>query len=398
MKQVIMFILAIGILFACGKKDKKPRLRIKKLKLTEASLYDERLVQDVLFEAEGNNIDSLKKAGKKYFLEGIDYYRNQHMPGMAVKRFKRALLVVPDPKVYYELGNALADLNNAKEALDAYEMAITTGFEPQANVYTRMAALQYQQYKRLKGTSDNIGLWRTLQSLEKLIMATGGLDTAKLYKDPQWAGIQDEHEYQEMLIGIEAKKLNASDGSLFGLFKHSFTNDASALEIAPEKVDMKDYQRSISYDFEPYVPEMQNASFGRDVNHDFYYVGKVKETSSYTALLYSSVTFTYEAMQPVYTRLVVYNNLGNVVSSKMIGCQCTPEKIKSFSINGDRITVEDYKRVWEKPYKDEGFEHNSIKEHQLLGKAVFRINEQGEIVDEDVPANYTDTNLFVKGN
>lgn len=396
MKQTIVALFAVCLLLACSQQEKQPKIKVKRLKLTEKDLYKDDLVTDVLFEAEGNNIDSLRKLGRKYFLEGIDYYRNKKMPAMAVRQFKKSLLIIPDPKVYYELGNALVANHNLKEAMEAYGMAAVTGFEPRSGAYLKTAAASYMLYKRENIADRYIGA--TLYNLEKVITYAGRLDTVSLYKDPVWAGIQNEPKFREMLISIEARNLNSLDGSLFGLFKRSFTTDVSNLEIAPEAVDMGAYTQSISYEFEQYVPEMQNATFGREVNNDFFYVGKVKETADYVALMYTSVTFSGEEMQPTYTHLVVYNNLGNIVSSKIVSCQCTPEKIKRCIINGDKITVEDYKRVWEKPFQSEGFENNRIQEHQLQNKAVFRITESGEIVDEDVPANYNDTNIFVKGN
>lgn len=135
-----------------------------------------------------------------------------------------------------------------------------------------------------------------------------------------------------------------------------------------------------------------NTSFGRDVSHDYFYVAKIKETELYTALVYSSVSFAGENMQPVNTTLAVYNNqTGDIISRKPIACQCSAERIRSSIVSNGQIEIEDFNRVWEKPITEESFEDNKVKEYQSLAKALFSIGEDDHIIAKDVPAGFNDS-------
>ncbi len=157
---------------------------------------------------------------------------------------------------------------------------------------------------------------------------------------------------------------------------------------------MDGYKESISYDFARFIPEMQNTRFGRDVSHDYFYVAKVKETELYTALVYNSISFWGEDMQPVNTTLAVYNNAtGEIISRKPIACQCSAERVRTSSMSNGEIVLEDYNRVWESPITEVSFEENKIKDYISLSKATFTIDDSGKIIDQDVPKNFSDSNM-----
>ncbi len=405
MKQVFYFIFMVLFLgFSCSRSKPEQVLKVKLLKLKESDIYDKDLVYDVLFDAEDLDIDSLKNKSRALFLKGIDLYKNKNNPRAAITKFKQSILVLPDAKTYYELGNALFDSKTGEksleECLDAYRVAESLNFQPLAQLYYKEARAKYQTYKYqiAKQTKDDyVSVWPALNSLEEAFI--GGLfDTVMVKNDPWLRGITEEEDYKGLLLKMLAKNMGDNPGGLFEMYTHAFSTDASQIQILPEQVEMSSYRQPISYDFVSFVPEMQNTSFGRDVSNDYYYVGKVKETPIYTAVLYSSIAFTYDEMQPVYTHLVVYNKQGEIISRKMVACQCSANKIKCCRIDGGQVTVEEFKRNWEKPITAVEFENNKVKDYELLAKAVFSINDVGEIVAEDIPNGYNDSTIFAKTN
>jgi hypothetical protein len=221
----------------------------------------------------------------------------------------------------------------------------------------------------------------------------GFTDTLLLNKDPRFASIINDKEYIMMVVESINKTGGTKSNQLFDIYRNSFPTLTGRFEIPAENVDMKDHKESISYDFAQYIPEMENTSFGRDVSHDFFYVANIGQTSNYTALIYSSINFYGEEMQPVHTTLVTYNKQGEVIAKKLIACQCSAEKIKTVNIDNNKIHIVDYKRIWEQPIDKVSFEENKVTDYDMLAEATFRIDETGKIVDEVVPQNYNDSTI-----
>ena len=99
--------------------------------LTETALYN----FDSVRQFSGD-----KEAAKKKFLSAIDLYRNKknRIPE-SIDAFKASLLLSPDAKTYFELGNALLDNRQYDESVKAFLMAEKMDYNPLANVMYKLA-------------------------------------------------------------------------------------------------------------------------------------------------------------------------------------------------------------------------------------------------------------------
>lgn len=389
-------LIAILWCFGCSNSPVNRVAKVKLQKLSEDKLYDNDLVNDVIFDAEELGIDSIKNKSRELFLKAIDLYKNKKTLYAAVRAFKASLLIFPDAKTYYELGNVLLDINtkeSLKEANKAYDVALYIQFQPKSNIYYKQACAYYllSKFSTEKESGYINSAFYNLQDAFRF----GFTDTILLAKDWRLKGITNLPKYHELMTNFKANQLTKMEGnSLFNLFKNAFPNGNNELVISKEDVEMEGYKESISYDFARFIPEMQNTNFGRDVSHDYFYVAKVKETELYTALVYNSISFWGADMQPVNTTLAVYNNsTGEIISRKPIACQCSAERVRTSAINNGEIILEDYNRVWESPITEVSFEKNKIKDFVLLSKATFTLDDSGKIIAQDVPKNFSDSNM-----
>jgi tetratricopeptide (TPR) repeat protein len=398
LKQIIAGLICLQLV-NCSAPAKEYVLKAKLQKLDESTMYDSDMAYDVIFDSEEQNIDSLRNKSRTLFLSGIDLFKNKNNPAAAIPKFKAAILVFPDAKAYYELGNALMESKGGvaarDEAFRAFEVAGYLNFQPAASIMYKQACLSYQEYLYAAEDDKLRHLYNSVYYLKNAFM-DGVADTTTVQRDPLINGIRYTSKYREMLTEIMAVQSKGDPNRLFGLYKGAFTRNASKFNVLPEDVAMESSREFISYDFAPFIPEMENTQFGRGVSNDYFYVGKVKETDKYVALLYASVSFVDEDMQPVYTTLAVYDHSGKLLSKKMVACQCSAEKIKRCSIDNGTIIVEDYKRQWEKPIYKVAFEDNKISGHELLAKAVYRIDDNGLIQADNVPAGYSDSTIFAQ--
>ncbi|MBL7885015.1 MAG: hypothetical protein JNL69_13160 [Bacteroidia bacterium] len=391
MKQIVYFIISI-IIVACSTERTEYVARVKPITLSANEICNKNKVADFIFDMEELKKDSLINQSRQVFLKGIDAYKNKKQLAEATELFKQSILIYPDAKTYYELGNALLDnhsnTSNIRHIDSVYEVAEHLGFKPLAQLYYKKACV-----KNIEETKSN-EKWSVIYNLQSALRE-GFTDTALFYSDKHLNSIVKNNSFIQMMIEYNAGKFKNNTGGLFGVFAKSFT-PSGTFEVSANDVELKNYNTSISYDFVKFIPEMQNTSFGRDVSHDFYYVTKVAETPNYVALIYKSINFWGAEMQPVITKISTYNKEGSLISSKIFAAQFSAEKIKTGKFENNTIYIEDYKRIWKQAIDKVPFEENEVERLELIAKAVYAIDESGKIIEKSVPANYSDSSIYAK--
>ncbi len=392
MKKYFLFSITIIFLFSCTEVKNQIIAKVKLRQIKMDEIYDKDKVSDMIFDAEEMKIDSIKKVSRKLFLQGIEAYKNKKNALGAIPLFQQSIVTFPDAKTYYELGNALLDSKqekvNIQFANKAFEIAEHLNFQPKSMLYYKMACVQNE-------TVNSDIRWDVIQNLWQAFN-NGFNDTALIGNDEHLKSIINTNEYKTLITNWLASKSKKNTNGLYNVFVKSFNTTSLPFEISLENVEMKDYHQSISYDFAQFIPEMENTSFGRDVSNEYFYVTKLPSTDKYTAIIYSSVSYYGENMQPIYTKLSTYDNNGNIISTKLIAGQFSAEKVKKCRIENNLIFIEDYKRIWKKPIDKVPFEENEIDKYELLVKAQYKIEENGKIEEESVPANYNDSSSIVK--
>ncbi len=391
MKQLCYF-LAVLVIGGCTAPQKEYIVKVSLLKLTPEFMYNREMVYDVIFDSEELEIDSVKNKSRQLFLKGIDQLKNKKNAASAADILRKSILVFPEAKTYYELGNALLEMggSNLKEADDAYDVAQYLQFKPAADITYKKACVLNRKNKG--GENDEVVIGQIFWAFEN-----GFSDTVKLYSDPYLSSVRGTEKFRKMMLNVKANKMTGSTGNAFSVFSGSFVNLGQPFSVGPEEVDMDNYrQQSINYNFAQFIPEMENTSFGRDVSHDFFYVGKVAETPVYTALIFSSISFWGAEMQPVVTKLVTYDASGKLIDERIFAAQFSAEKIKTGKIENNELVLEDYRRVWAKPITEVPFDKNSVEKFELVATAKFRLDDGGKIQEVSVPANYSDSSVFAK--
>jgi hypothetical protein len=402
MRYFFVLLSLLYFLFSCSKVEKEYVLKIKLTKLDEATLYDKQLAGDMIFDSEEQNVDSLKTKSRQLFLQGIQQFKNKKSPEKAVEMFKASILTFPEAKTYYELGNALMELGgfeNVDEAIKAYEVTEYLGFQPISNVLYNKSRAEYSLYANpfvldeLASNQEEAKkdyLDQAVNSLRQAFME-GFYDTTRLKTDPVLRNIIQHPDFKSFFVYYTAQRLKGDNNGLFSLFTQSFPSLGSQFEVRLENVSLDDHKQSISYDFAPYISEMENVGFGRDVSNDFFYVGKLTPTSHYSSVIYRSVKFYGEGSQPVHTTLATYDSQGKIISKILMSCVCSSTKVKTGKVEDGTITIEEFKRNWREPIDKVAFDDNAIVGHDPIAKAIYRIDESGKIVEESVPEELKDS-------
>jgi hypothetical protein len=402
--KVLAILLACLGIFGCNQIKKNYLVKVKLVKLTAANIFDKELVSDYLFDSEEMQVDSLKNKSRRIFLQGVDLYKNKKDPEGAIDLFKQSVIIFPDAKTYYELGNAILDrYGNAsalerkmrlKDALSAYQVADYLHFQPQSSLYYNEACANNLIYAS-DTTQTSEGFSRDAFDDIELAFRNGFTDTVSLRGDKRICSILKTPVYKNFITDLVTKRAMGHVETFFDAYEKSFPTVSQSFKIDTNKVAMEDYKQSISYDFVKFIPEMENVQFGRMVSNDFFYVAKVAETTNYIALIYCSKEFEEGDMQPVHVNLVTYDHSGNILSSRLFAGQFTPEKIRAGKIDGNKIVLEDYKRTWKYKMDSVSYWDNKIIKYEFAQTATFMINDSGKIVKQSVPENFNDSSSIV---
>ncbi len=381
-----LLLICFGI-YSC-KPKKNYIVKVKLVKLTEDNMFDRDMITDYLFDAEELKVDSLKNKSEHLFLLGIDQYKNKKNPEAAISLFKKSILLFPDAKTYYELGDALLEgqekhpeKDRLKMAVNAYKTSADLNFQPLSNLYYNMACANNLIGEGYGDALDNI----------RTAFVNGFTDTTRLKEDTRINLLVSIDGYKDLVFSLKNKVTKKSGESFFDTYMNAFPVVSQPFKIDTNKVAMEDYKQSISYDFVKFIPEMENVQFGRMVSNDFFYVAKVAETANYIALIYSSDSYFGSDMQPVNVNLVTYDKVGNIISNRLFAGQFSVEKIRSGKIENNIITLQDYKRTWKYKTDSIAIYDNRVTKYELLQTATFMINDSGRIIKQSVPDKFNDS-------
>ncbi|MFZ5553533.1 MAG: tetratricopeptide repeat protein [Bacteroidota bacterium] len=368
-KKIIYAAAASLLLVACGgekKEQEKPKEKAETLK--EADIYNFQVVEGYT----QNVHDTIMTDAKKLFLNAIDIYRNKKDAAGSIAEFKKSLVKYPTAKTYYELGNALIDAQNYKEAIESFHMAEKMDYNPLSKVLYNLAcayslnengeqALKYVQLA-IENGYNNAGH----------LLTDADLEFAR--KDPEFMDV-----YQTAMSGALDPET-----ALFDLFEVSFAQAVLPMSMGPEQTQKVQFTNSIAYDFESFVAEMVNPNFSRDVGDEFFYLAKVAENENYIALIYGGAQMMYER-PPVYHILATYTSRGKLIDKIEIGgYHYYEEPMKGYKID-DKLNIEvnEYELVFEKNVDEYGYDDNRVIENQLLNTKKFKITDGGKIKSAD---------------
>ncbi|HAA00382.1 MAG TPA: hypothetical protein PK637_09880 [Flavobacteriales bacterium] len=364
MKKLVYLFLLPVVIAACSSEPSKDTEKSDSNVLVQEDIYNFDKVE--AFAA--TVADSVREASRKVFLNGIDLYRNQKQPEKAIAEFRKAILMCPDAKSYYELGNALMDIRNYEEAISSYHIAEQLNYHPLSKVMYNLACA----YSMTENGEEGLRYVR-------LAIENGYANSKHLLSDTDLSfvrGLPDfKGVYEEAMSGV-----SSPEAALFDLFMVGFPDSQIPLIVKAEESQKIKLINSIAYDFELFVPQMVNPSFSREVGDEFYYLAKINETEKYVALMYAGVQVMYDT-PPVYHILMTYDHNGKVIDKLEVGgFHYHDEPLKGYKIGKDMsVEVSEYQMVYEKSVDEFGYDNNPVSASEFLSKRTFAIQENGKI-------------------
>jgi tetratricopeptide (TPR) repeat protein len=364
----LVLIVTCLMLVACGGKkntEQQPNEN-KKTLLNEADIFNRDAVNKFLSSSDKNS----QQEAKQTFLNGVAQYRNRQQLDSAIATFKQSICIYPFAKTYYELGNVCMDKTDYKTSIEAYKMAESLSYEPVSLVLYNLSCA----YSKSENSEE---------SLKYLALAieNGYTNLQHIMNDSDLTFVRKDGAFTETVKTSMAGN-TSSEAVLFSMYKSHFTSLTLPYQLDEEKSQKIDFDRSISYDYDDFVPGMVNSEFSRDVGDEYFYVGLVGETDKYVALLYSQAGMWAEK-PPVHVYLATYHpEKGRIIDfEKIAGMEYYSDSLRTAVVKQDlSVEVKYFIQEWEKNPDDFGYEGENKRTglNQVAAKN-FKIDVNGQI-------------------
>lgn len=334
----------------------------------EGQIFDKEFILSAITLTEGKN-----KTSDKYFLKGVDAYRNQKNPEEGVKLFKQSIMAQPQARAYFELGNALADLNNLGDAASAYQIAEILDYKPTSKVMYNLACV----YSR--GGDEKSARYYLISAIE-----FGYSNAKNIYEDNDLEYLRKNmYDFNDMVMAALGGATDP-DKLQWNAFWHDFKPVSYPL-VLDEKYSSKLGEDYISYEYERFVAEMRNSKFSRDVGYEFYHVGLAKANDSVKTIIYAVKDVVMDNNAPPEYYIVSFDNVGKLIDKLEIGGHrslSAPFKVATLTENGN-IEIGLFNQVYKLDPEKEGYEDNEVVSVKFLEKQLYNITDDGHFVKKD---------------
>ncbi len=366
-KYYIILVASTFLLVACGGKKTTNNNDVvdQKKQLAQNDIFNKDAVNDFLKSADKNS----QQEAKKTFLTGVDQYRNRQQIDSAITSFKNSICIYPFAKTYYELGNVCMDKADIKMAIDAYKMAEGMSYEPLSLVLYNLSCA----YSRSEDAEKSLNYLQ-------LAIENGYTNLDHIMSDSDLVFVRKDVNFSETVKTSMAGN-TSSDAVLFTMYKSHFTSLSMPYNLDEASSQKMDFDKTISYDYDAFVPGMVNAEFSRDVGDEYFYVGLINENEKYVALLFSQAGMGADK-PPVHVYLATYQpEKGKLIDfEKIAGMEYYSDSLRTAVVKEDMsVEVKYFIQEWEKNPDDFGYEDNSRTALNQVAVKNFKIDVNGNI-------------------
>lgn len=384
MKYIIP-VIVVFTFFSCNNTDKPTNATVT-VNLNENTIYNTDSVKAAIVSVTSES----QAAAKKKFLEGIDLFKNKKEIAQSITAFKASLFISPSEKTYFELGSALVENKDYEEALKALQVAEQMDYSPLSNILFKKAVI-YASFPNNAVCAD--GYTKVNDSivlhLMEVALQTGYSKPSDFLREKAFDSIKYNNEWLFKNVYNTAMSGNKDPEKLaWDNYKNEFQDVDLPLSINTVWIYQKNFDNAIGYDYEKFVPEMRTGKFSREVENEYFYVGKVKDDSAYTALLYAGKNMWLtdgRGYAPVYLYLVTYSSIGKIIDKMQVAGQKTfTDNFKNLVLKPNlTLEIKDFKNIYERDPSKDGYENNKVVKSELLTTSYYRINAKGKFEKAD---------------
>lgn len=346
------------------------------ISLTETSLYS---IDTVRMAMDGGD----EKAARRKLQEAADLYKKGSDTAKSIQLFKDAILLRPTAKAYFDLAGALLGSRRYPEAINALSIAEKLGYTPMANLMFRYAyAYAHIDDGQIPGDNSN----HAVHYMELAIQMGYAHPQQFLQKDvfPNLAiNHRFEHVYSGVISGGTGRDL---EKGLWDAYSGQFAELQLPLVIDRKWMRDRVLKDDISFQYEKFIPEMREAKFSRGEGDLYYYVGLIRKTANFVALVYCAQSDGDVSESATFT-LVTYDPQGRIINKMLVaGRKDLTANLKVFSIRPNlQFQVQEFKDVYKNAPDTAGYDSSNVSRQDPLQPEDYRISDKGKFERTGAP-------------
>jgi tetratricopeptide (TPR) repeat protein len=375
MKYVYIAIAAIFTIVFCFCSGEKQSVKENfKNTYVSKSLSEANLFIHDSIEAALDSVPELQKAeGRKYFLQALDMLVNKKNAQGSIEFFKESIYYYPNEKSYFFLAKAYmetGDIDNAGKAMDVAAEHAYSPYSEVAYAYAVVDAMRKDTNECVLALSEAVN--------------SGFLDKDRILAEKAFDFMRNDQRYTALIVNTfnDDAKLKAL---LFKNYLELFPDLNTPYTSPIDSASKYNFDRYINYDYAAFIPGMEDGRFSRDVSNEYLYVGKLKLGGGNHAVIYKTVLAIADTLNPVKTFVMVYDSIGNIKDSEMIGCYCSPTEAIAYTVKEDHsIESTGYHYTWKFDPLEKGYAGNEVTSRDIDKPTSLKLTGSGTIEREEI--------------
>lgn len=343
---------------------------------SETSLYS---IDTVRMAMDGGD----EKAAQRKLEEAAELFKKGSDTVKSIALFKSSILLKPTAKAYFDLAGALLSTRRYAEALNALSIAEKLGYTPRANLMFRYA---YAYANTDNGQAAGANSSQAIHYAE-LAIQMGYAHPRQFLQKELFPILADNHDFEEVYPRVISG--GAGRDPEKGLWD-AYASQFSELPL-PLVIDFKWMKRRvlndlISFQYEKFIPEMREAKFSRGGGDDYYYVGLVRKTADFVALLYCANSGEDVSARATFN-LVTYDPQGRIIDKMVVaGRKDYNDNFRIFSIRPNlQFRIQEFKDVYKDAPEAAGYDSSNISRQDALQPEDYRISDKGKFERTGAP-------------
>src|ERR1019366_6624463 len=336
--------------------------------------------------------DENKAIAESFISKGLN--EKESNPEKSVYYLKRAVTLNPTLNNYLELAKELNITKDYTELSSLYYFLTQESYlhskdtsiylfgPPNEDIFYEYIAANFLSNKHLY--AEDIYLAKDLKmNIDKLKQRF--LSDSRLKIDT--TSVEGKYTMLQFLPYDELQKYSKKSG-VFTDFLASIDDSSFVFDIDEKKVQQFNYEKfngmgmndgEMQRDFESvYMFYLKEKRDNKDkwFVYNFHHVLRLSNT--FTAVVYaidSSQDGCPKEMRHIYHNLVIYDNEGNIIDSKIVALQAG-EQLETLHFNNFKFSITRYKRIWKKVYDMKDFD-NYITDTKKINESFYEIMPDG---------------------
>lgn len=311
--------------------------------------------------------DAAVKYAHGLYLKGVELLDKEHKAKESKPLLLMSIRYAPEPIKYLRYADACYAQGEYKLAESLYEYCEYNG-DLKGQGHLGAARCEFMNHDTIRAMMDFGNALGAFPFEEK-----------KILEDPVFSKVKDLEGFR--ITMAQYKKDPAQQrNAMLKLMIEKFPKASLPFSIGIDDVFLHG-KEGLDMPYGELLPDVYLQMEYNKNSRDVTPMARLDLSPAFHALVYRSVSLFPDTLQPVSEVLVIYGPGDSIMSRQEIACGCSPQTVKSCTVNADgSIEVKEYYRTWKDDPEYHGYKGNVMLSQELKKTMYYQVRADGHIV------------------